>query len=294
NEITGNAPHHHRDAPAIAEIGIEAVAELERAGLRHLGDEKAPVAVDRLHLAGQRRRRGLRLGLRRWRWRERDLRRRGRLNDRRRVHFGRWRLGHRRPRRLLLRRALRLLRGGRLRVLHGGWRRRRAYHRDRRRGQRYFATPVKRGQHTGDDHGDGRGRRACDDQFPALPARRGNAHCRLRRLHPDRGVGVGDDGAGGQRLAFEREAYPFSEVTRALQSVVRFLGERALDDRVPGVRERRVERRGLDRLLAQHLLHDGGRRAGERPVAGQELVEHHAGGKDVAPRVHRYAEELLG
>ena len=52
--------------------------------------------------------------------------------------------------------------------------------------------------------------------------------------------------------------------------------------------------KGRERLLGEHLVHDGGHVAGEGFLAGEELVQDDAAGEEVAALVDRLAEELLG
>ena len=80
----------------------------------------------------------------------------------------------------------------------------------------------------------------------------------------------------------------------ALVTIGRLLGQCALHHRVPARNQRGVERRRRRCLLVQQLVHHGGHRAGERLLAGQQLVQHDAAREQVGASVDRLAEQLLG
>src|SRR5688572_6812630 len=95
--------------------------------------------------------------------------------------------------------------------------------------------------------------------------------------------------------ALEGRTECLRELAPALEAVIGLLGEPLLHDRVERGRHREVEARRCRRVFGKYLG-DHGRRAlaRERLLAGQELVEHDAGGKEVRPAVHGLAEKLLG
>ena len=76
----------------------------------------------------------------------------------------------------------------------------------------------------------------------------------------------------------------------------RLLGHRLEADRLQVARDVVVERRGRPRLVVQHLVQQHPRRAAERQLAGQQLVEDHAEAVDVGAAVDlvRLAAGLLG
>ncbi len=84
------------------------------------------------------------------------------------------------------------------------------------------------------------------------------------------------------------------ELARGLVTLVGTLGERLADHRIERARHLHVELRRRQRLFLEHLVHDRRERAGERLLAGQQLVEDHARGKEVRPAVDGLAHELLG
>jgi len=73
------------------------------------------------------------------------------------------------------------------------------------------------------------------------------------------------------------------------------LGQRALDDVVEGRRQLRVQDSRRARLLVEDPVDDGGDRVpGEGTLAGEQLVEHHAQGEEIAAPVHGAPGDLLG
>ena len=83
------------------------------------------------------------------------------------------------------------------------------------------------------------------------------------------------------------------EFAGCLKAVLGTLGERLAHDRVHLERRLHIETRRRQRILLEHLLHGGSRRAGEGALAGQELVEDHAGREKVRAAVHRQPQDLF-
>jgi hypothetical protein len=122
----------------------------------------------------------------------------------------------------------------------------------------------------------GRGDRCASTKRRVTRARRD------RRRHP---------GIGGALQALEIGA----QFSGALIPGVAILLERLQDDAIELRRDAGLDLRRRQRRLRQQALENGGRRrALERQLPGGHLVEHDAGGKQVAARVDLLPARLLG
>jgi hypothetical protein len=104
------------------------------------------------------------------------------------------------------------------------------------------------------------------------------------------------DGSRQAGRGYARGSEPdrLGEFARGFEAVVRPLRHRFGDNCVEWLRHLHVEPRRRRRIDAQYFVHDRRRSAGERLLAGQKFVEHHAGRKNVRTAIDRLSHELLG
>ena len=79
-----------------------------------------------------------------------------------------------------------------------------------------------------------------------------------------------------------------------LESFIRALGQRFSDDGIEGRRNLNVKFGRCDRVFLEHLMHDGCQLAGERLLAGQELIEDDASREEIGAPVDGLPHELFG
>ena len=99
--------------------------------------------------------------------------------------------------------------------------------------------------------------------------------------------------AGTARRLVEALHQRIDKVARGQIAFIAPLGERLFDDRVPHRRQGSVELRRWHRVLGQDFLRDRMTAAGERPRAGEKLIQDHAAGKQVGAAVYRQPLVLL-
>ena len=121
-----------------------------------------------------------------------------------------------------------------------------------------------------------------------------------RRGEHDGGVGIGPGrhdggvGIGPGRRRIERRAQRGRERPRVGIALRGLLRHRGLHDDVKRRRQGRHALRHRRRVLVQHLVDQRRRRPAEGPLAGEQLVQDHAAGIEVAAAVDGFSGELLG